>query len=142
MSAGCRRLLRPLALAGVAASALAAVAIASGAWSCDGAGSGAGGGETMPSGATPTAQLGDGHVFVSWAAATLPDGTPVAGYVVQRYGPTGAPAAVGDGCDGIVTTTSCSELDVPSGVWTYTDTPVIASWTGSESQPSAAVGVR
>jgi hypothetical protein len=35
----------------------------------------------------------------------------------------------------------CLEQGVPSGTWIYTDTPVLANWTGQESPTSAAVSV-
>jgi hypothetical protein len=71
---------------------------------------------------------------------TLASGAVVAGYTVQRYNAiNGTPASVGAGCSGTVTTTSCTELNVPAGSWVYTETPVQQSWTGTESAPSQPV---
>lgn len=93
----------------------------------------------MPGGTTPTARASLDAVTVVWTAATFPDGTAVAGYVVRRYDAlNGSSAAVGGTCAGIVTTTSCSET-VAAGTWFYTDTPVQLSWTGAESAHSNSV---
>jgi len=73
---------------------------------------------------------------------SLSSGAPVAGYIINRYNAlNGAAATVGAGCSGIVTTTTCTELSVPSGSWIYTDTPVQLSWMGTPSPASAAITV-
>ena len=111
-------------------------------WSVSGAGSGGAAATTMPAGATPAAAATGSTVSVRWAAVTLPDGTPVDGYVVNRINAiNGQPATVGPGCAGVVTTTTCAELSVPSGTWVYTDTPVYGNWFGAASSPSSAVTV-
>lgn len=121
-------------------SILAATAIA--AWSASGSGSAAGGALTMPAGNTPTASATGSNITVSWSAATFANGTAVAGYVVQRYdASTGAAATVGASCSGTVTSTTCTEQNVPAGRWTYTDTPVQQSWTGAQSSASSPVSV-
>lgn len=95
---------------------------------------------TMPTGSTPTARASGSTTTVVWNAAHLPDGTAVAGYIVNRYdATTGARATVGTGCSGTISATSCSEQSVPTGNWVYTDTPIQASWTGGESGRSNAV---
>ena len=134
---------RVLILATTAIAALVALAgPAVAAWSTSGDGAAAGAASTMPGGAAPTVAAGGADVRVSWPAATFPNGAPVEGYVIHRYDANGSPAGVGAACAGIVTTTSCTESGVPSGAWTYTDTPVQGGWTGQESgaSPPAAVG--
>lgn len=109
-------------------------------WSASGSGSAAAAATTMPTGSAPTATAGGSSVRVSWSAVTLGSGAPVGGYVINRYNAiNGSPTTVGPGCSGIVTTTTCTELTVPSGTWIYTDTPVEASWSGMESPPSSQV---
>lgn len=110
---------------------LAAPALAS--WTAAGSGSAAGMTDVMPAGASPTAGASGDVATVTWAAVTLAGGTPVAGYVIARYNAAGAPQTVGGTCAGVVTTTTCTERVVGSGPWTYTDTPVVAAWTGAES---------
>jgi hypothetical protein len=96
----------------------------------------------MPAGNTPTASATGSDIVVRWPAASFPDGTDVAGYIVQRYDASiGAAATVGANCGGTVTGTTCTEHNVPSGSWTYTDTPVQANWTGAPSPASNPVGV-
>ncbi len=66
----------------------------------------------------------------------------MAGYIVNRYNAsTGAPATVGAGCSGVVTTTTCTEVSVAPGTWVYTDTPVQVNWTGGASPDSSAIVV-
>jgi hypothetical protein len=121
--------------------ALTVVGGAAAEWSSSGDGGAAGGALTMPAGNTPSGAVSGSDVSVRWLAATFPDGTAVAGYVVKRYGLNGAPVPVGAGCSGVVTTTTCTEHNVPSGSWTYTDTPVQDSWSGGESPPSSPATV-
>jgi hypothetical protein len=116
----------------------------SGAWAYWSAGSAAGGSgaslaATVPQGATPTAVSAGTSVTVSWAAATLSNGTAVAGYIVKRYNAsTGVLQTIGSGCTGTVTATSCTETSIPNGQWQYTDTPVFATnWVGTESAKSS-----
>lgn len=107
------------------------------AWSAQGSGHAAGAAAVMPTGNAPTAVLSGSDIVVTWPAATFANGTPVAGYVIHRYDAnTGAPATVGAGCSGVVTTTTCTENNVPAGSWVYTDTPVQQNWTGGESPDS------
>ena len=111
-------------------------------WSTQGSGASGAAATTMPSGNSPAASETAGSVSVRWAAATLADGAPVGGYVVNRFNAlNGSQATVGPGCSGVITTTICTEQSVPSGTWIYTDTPVLAGWTGSASPPSGSVTV-
>ena len=110
------------------------------AWSAAGAGSGGAAATTMPAGSTPVAAVAGSSVTVRWAGAQLGNGTPVAGYVVHRFDAGGTSVAVGGSCAGTVTTTTCTE-SVPTGSWSYTDTPVLASWSGPGSPASNTVTV-
>lgn len=122
------------------AAALSASALA--AWSVQGNGSAGAAATTMPAGKTPTVRVSGGDVFVTWSAATFPNGTPVAGYDIRRYNAvTGASATVGANCNGAVTATTCTEHNVAVGTWTYTDTPIQQSWTGGESPQSSPAQV-
>lgn len=137
-----KRLVASIFVVGVTvAPLLAHLAPAGAAWTASGAGTATGAATVMPAGAAPTAALSGTTATVTWTAATFPNGTPVAGYTVQRINAiNGAPATVGGTCSGVVTTTSCSE-SVPSGSWVYTDTPVQLTWTGSVSPASNTITV-
>src|SRR5204862_8016052 len=83
------------------------------------------------------------EVSVSWGAATLSNGAPVGGYLVERFpfgGGSAALSSVGS-CTGTVAPTSCVEDDVPAGTWKYTVTPVLGGWHGAESLTSGVVTV-
>ncbi len=96
----------------------------------------------MPVGAQPSGRDAGATVFVSWAPVTLPGGAAVAGYVVARINAaTGAEATVNPGCAGVVATSSCTETGVAPGSWVYTETPVLANWTGSASPASGTIVV-
>jgi hypothetical protein len=97
---------------------------------------------TMPSGSQPSARASGSTVSLRWSAVVFPGGQSVAGYVIHRFDAiNGAQATVGAGCSGIVPTTTCTEHNVPSGTWVYTDTPVHNNWTGGQSAASATVSV-
>jgi hypothetical protein len=129
-----------LAVALTLSLGLAAPAVAT--WSDTGAGAAGGGAETMPTGTAPTGAPTGDSVTIRWTAARLPDGTPVAGYLIERVNAaTGAAATVSPGCSGIVTATTCTESSVPPGTWYYTDTPVQLGWTGGQSPDSGPVTV-
>lgn len=132
------RLPRSLAilLATLGLTAVFAAGAALAAWSASGGGGADALAEVMPRGATPTASVSGSAVALSWPAVTMSDGSGVQGYIVNRYNAvTGQQATVGSGCSGVLTTTSCTELGVPSGSWNYTDTPVQFSWSGAQSDP-------
>jgi len=124
----------------LAAASLDTVAYA--AWQAHGASTIAWGkATTMPSGPTPSASASGTSVTVSWSTVKV-GGSPVGGYVVKSYdATTNVPRTVGASCSGTLTTTSCTETNVPSGSWRYTVTPHSGSWTGAESAKSAAVTV-
>lgn len=135
------RRMRRLAIAGMVTavvvfwSATAAAAF----WLAASAGTGTAGVGTLapPTGVGATQQSGTGTVAVSWSA---PVGTPAAsGYYVQRSG-TGTVAACGTSPLSTIAATSCSDMSVPLGSYTYTVTAVYRSWSTS-STASAIVTV-
>jgi len=112
------------------------------AWTAaSGTGGAAGRAMTMPAGQRPSAVASGADVTVRWPAALLPDGTPVAGYRIERLDGNGTAHAVAADCAADVSTTTCTEHGVPAGTWTYTDTPLQDAWTGATSGPSAPVTV-
>ena len=105
-------------------------------------GTGAAMAATVEQGASPTVtRTGAGAVTVEWGASTLSDGAPVDGYLVKRYNVAGgAEETVGAGCTGTRTTLACTETGLPTGVWQYTVTPLLAThWRGPESAKSGVV---
>lgn len=93
----------------------------------------------MPVGKPPKVEVRDRKLKVSWEPVTLSGGTDVR-YRVNRYSDVQSGVPRAGGCDGQVSGTSCTEKDVPSGIWTYTVQPVLGSaWTGRESEKSKAV---
>jgi hypothetical protein len=131
-----------LSLAAALCSALVSTPAALATWSASVSGSGAAAAATMPVGTSPRVTLSGTNVTVTWTAASLSSGVPVAGYTVSRFNTsTGASVPVGAGCSGIVTTTSCTENGVAAGTWVYTDTPVEGHWTGGQSSDSASITV-
>jgi hypothetical protein len=131
-----------LAAAAVTALSVGPASAALAAWSAPGSGSAAGAAAVMPTGATPSGSPAGTSVTLSWAPATLSNGIAVAGYVVARFNASnGTPVAVGSGCSGVLTTTTCTEQSVQPGTWVYTDTPVQLTWTGGASGDSTPVVV-
>jgi hypothetical protein len=114
---------------------------ASAAWSGNGAAAGQAQAATMPSGAAPTVSATAHSVTVSWTAGALL-GQSVNGYTVKRYDAGGVAQTLGAGCSGTITALSCTEASVPAGTWTYTVTPLLYSWMGTESPASSAVTVQ
>ena len=133
---------RPALLAFVVATVvvtLTPTVLAAGAWSAAGSGSAGAAAAVMPTGLAPTAVNTRDSVTVRWPAVTLSSGAAVAGYTITRTNAiNGATVAPGGTCAGTVTTTTCTEI-VPPGQWTYTDTPVLSSWTGGQSPPSNTI---
>lgn len=97
--------------------------------------------DALASGSKPAVTANGASLSVSWAAGTTVNGRAATGYRVTRYaaatGGTGTPAT--GGCAGTVTTLTCTEQNVPGGIWYYTVTPTIALWTGAESPRSTGV---
>ncbi|MET0557522.1 MAG: chitobiase/beta-hexosaminidase C-terminal domain-containing protein [Solirubrobacterales bacterium] len=136
---------RLIALLTITAVVGLACQVALGYWSGAGiAGGGAGGAgaATLNQGAAPTAgETGSANVVVRWGSSSLSNGIPADGYIVKRFdADTGQQAAIGGGCSGTVTATTCNEPQSPVGNWTYSVTPVFAgAWRGDEGLRSGAV---
>jgi hypothetical protein len=114
--------------------------VAFAAWSASGSGPAETVALTMPVGQTPRVAARSQSVSVSWSANTFSSGAAVEGYVIARHdATTGAGQPIGSGCNGTITTTSCTETTVPSGSWTYTVTPIQGGWHGAESPQSSVV---
>ncbi len=103
--------------------------------------SGAASASTVNPGPTPAATVAtQNDITVGWSASTLSSGQTVTGYTVTRYSATNVPTPATGACAGVITGTSCLELNVPEGSWTYTVTARYAvNWVGLESARSAAV---
>ena len=80
-------------------------------------GNGAAAVTSVNQGATPTASVAGNAVTVSWAATTLTTGQAVTGYSIKRYSGSTAQTIL-TACTGTITSTSCVESNVPTGVWT------------------------
>lgn len=97
--------------------------------------------DALSPGSKPAVTANGASLSVSWAAGTTVNGHAATGYTVTRYaaatGGTGTPAT--GGCEGTVTALTCTEQNVPGGIWYYTVTPTIALWTGAESPRSTGV---
>lgn len=95
---------------------------------------------TVAQGAAPMATVVGSTVTVTWAASTLVTGQAVSGYLVTRYNASNVAQTILTACNGTVVALTCAESNVPTGVWTYTVTPVFATnWRGLESAKSASV---
>jgi hypothetical protein len=82
------------------------------------------------------------NVTVTWTASTVPSGATLSGYyVVRNDGTSDEPACDSDEEDLLpVSPTSCVDLALASGTYTYTVVAVLNSWTAT-SAPSADVVV-
>jgi hypothetical protein len=134
-----RRLGRWLTVTVLAISA--GPAIAQAAWSGTGSGTGQAVAAALGAGGTPTVSVTGRSVTVSWSATIL-QGQSADDYTVKRYDSSGTAQTVGSGCAGTITTLSCTESSVSAGSWTYTVTPSLHSWSGSESPRSASATVQ
>ena len=99
--------------------------------------------DALLAGSTPTAAATGTSVAVSWPAGSTGNGRPATGYLISRYSTAtgGTTTAATGGCAGTVTTLTCTESNVPGGVWYYTVTPTIALWTGAESPRSTGASI-
>ncbi len=130
-------------LAGVAAAGLLA-GVAHAYWTSSGTGSGSGGtgGFDAPISVSATTPDDSATVAVSWSSTLGPNGGPVTGYYVQRHS-GGTPSAACASSPTVLLsapTTTCDDVGVPNGSYTYTVTAVVGSWT-AESDPSAGTTV-
>ncbi|HJQ42105.1 MAG TPA: Ig-like domain-containing protein, partial [Jatrophihabitantaceae bacterium] len=109
-------------------------------WAVNSTGEGRAAAQTIPRAATPTALATGSSITVSWAATTLSGGTAATGYIVRRYDPALVPQTILANCTS-VTTTSCTENNVPAGTWTYTVQATRGIWVGAESPRSSSVSI-
>ena len=121
-------------------AACVAPGVASAAWSGTGSATGQAQAATMPAGSAPTVSVAGRSVTVNWTAATLL-GQNADGYTVKRLDSSGVTQTVGSGCSGTISGLTCTESSVPPGTWTYTVTPSLHAWTGSESPRSAGATI-
>jgi hypothetical protein len=106
-------------------------------WTTDATGTGAGAASTVDRGSQPSATATDAAVTVTWAPSALSDGGPVDGYLLVRYESGGIAPQTMASCAGTITTTSCTESDVPVGSWEYAVVPIVGQhWRGTESPRS------
>lgn len=106
-------------------------------------GSGAGNGHVkatnLSSGNAPAGSVSGRNLTVGWTAPS--GGAPISGYTVKRYTTGGTAQTINSNCSGTVSGLSCTELNLPSGSWTYTVTPRQGNWQGAESPVSSVVSV-
>ena len=133
-----------------AAAALGAVGLVGAYWSAgsDPGGNGHALAGVLPTGATPSLSIASRTATVSWAQSTVNGSLlgqlTAGGYSVSRYeeDDPGTPIPAGGTCSGVLSGASdpvtCTESGLPTGRWTYTVTPLLHSWTGGESAPSAS----
>ncbi|HEU5001280.1 MAG TPA: Ig-like domain-containing protein [Actinomycetota bacterium] len=97
----------------------------------------------LPQGATPTLATFGTTVTVTFATVST-TGTPAAqvtNYNVVRYvSGTASSSPITGSCSTVGTTVACVD-NAGTGSWQYTDTPVLANWTGQESAKSAGITV-
>jgi hypothetical protein len=104
-------------------------------WSAAGTGSMASASQMVPAGGTPSVLMFGRIAIVSWPTISLPGGTPVSSYVLQRTnilnGTTVQVCAT--------TGTICFEGSVPDGAWQYRVRGRLGAWIGAFGPPAATV---
>lgn len=116
-----------------------------------GSGSGTGATETLGAGQQPSGSANGRTVSLNWTQTAFHGGVlgsfTGGGYVIRRYPTGGATAVVPSGACGATVSgggasLSCTEPNVPFGLWRYSVGPVLgAPWTGAESPRSTDVRV-
>ena len=94
---------------------------------------------TAPTNVVGTVTPGNSDVAVTWTGMTTPTGGAVDGYYVERFVGCGrrVPACASSPLALLPSTpTSCSDLDVPDGAYTYKVTAVFSSWTATSAASS------
>ncbi|WP_305785144.1 hypothetical protein [Symbioplanes lichenis] len=85
----------------------------------------------MPAGAVPSVAKAGKNAVVTWAPSILAAGVRAQHYTVIRTG-AGGPVVV---CPE-VTTTTCRDVAVPGGTWSWQVRPAYEHWVGDLSGPS------
>jgi hypothetical protein len=79
-------------------------------------------------------------ITTTWPASTLSNGTAVSAYTVTRYSSTNVATPATGSCSGSIAGITCTEANVPDGLWTYAITARVGTnWAGAESAKSVAV---
>jgi fibronectin type 3 domain-containing protein len=113
------------------------------AWSTIATGAGRAHSTDLPAGQGVSRTYTDPNAALQWVAQTI-NGTTVGvqGYRVQRLRASdGAVQAIGAGCAGDLTGTSCTEANVPEGTWQYQVRPFHQQWQGAWAPIGAALNV-
>ena len=135
---------RLLAVVMIGFCAFSVTALVWGYWTASGVGSASGSVATLtaPTNVTATVPPGGDMVSISWSGVVAPDGGAVDGYYVQRYAGTTPSPACSTSSVALVQppSTTCGDVAVPDGTYTYVVTAVFHSWT-APSTPSAPVTV-
>lgn len=128
------------ALIGVLLIGAALPAPAHAGWAGASPGAAFSGAGNMPTGGTPSASVTGQDVAVTWSPVDA-GGSPASGYLLRRYDLGGVEQTIGGGCDGVQSSTSCVEQDVPPGSWVYRVRPLRFNWSGGEGPPSNTAAV-
>ncbi|HTL24278.1 MAG TPA: Ig-like domain-containing protein, partial [Mycobacteriales bacterium] len=90
-----------------------------------------------PSNVVATATAGSGTVSITWNAPST--GVAPQGYYLLRHVGAGTVAACATSPSSLKTTTSCNDLGVPDGTYTYTVVAKLHSFTASANSNSVTV---
>jgi hypothetical protein len=95
-----------------------------------------------PTNVSGAATPGSNTVPISWSASstTAPPAVAPTGYYVQRYAGSTPSPACGTSPSSLSTATTCNDLSVPDGTYTYKVTALFNSWT-AQSAASNSVTV-
>lgn len=135
-----RRTRRVLALVAATAMVLFGGGSAFAAWSSLAHGEGAASSGTMPAGPAATAAPAGDDVVVTWDDVTLAGGG-ASDYVIKRYDGSGAATTPNTDCDGVISTSECTETAVPEGSWTYRVATAKRTWRGTQGTASSPVRI-
>jgi trimeric autotransporter adhesin len=139
-----RRLSRWLMVLAVTGGVLAIAGHARAYWSQNGTGSASAavGSLAAPTSVGVTSTPGSTSVNVSWTGASAPDGGAVDGYFLQRTSGGVTSTACASSLFALLPpgTSSCTDVNVPDGTYTYKVVAAYRSWTAT-SAPSSSVSV-
>lgn len=99
-------------------------------------------GATVPAGPQPTLSISGSAVIVRWTAVSMPDGTNIPTFLINRYNSSGVQQTITTDCAGTVSNLGCIEQTVPAGTWRYTVTALFGTtWKGAESALASAATI-